>query len=122
MYCAMCIDVRDRKRIVQMLGNFMDIWYIEKRCFSHVQAMQPDSWYIGSHLSLLLHLAEIISHLELGSSLFLHLLDGHARCDFSKSETTVLAVDLEDTLFTLVSKSSQKQREKRRKEKNSPNR
>jgi len=60
---------------------------------------RPDSWYIiRSYLALLLHLAEIISHLELGSSLFLHLLDSHARCNLSKSETTVLAVDLEDTL------------------------
>lgn len=48
--------------------------------------------------SLLLHLAEIIGHLELGSSLFLHLLDSHARSNFGKSQPAVLAVNLEDTL------------------------
>lgn len=77
-----------------MLEDFMDIWY-KKVVFYMCNASR---FLVSKHLSLLLHLAKVISHLELGSSLFLHLLDSHARSNFSKSQTTVLAVNLEDTL------------------------
>jgi hypothetical protein len=75
---------------------FMDMVY---KAFLHGKCRYQKMGY--SSPSSLLHLAKIIGHLELGSCLFLHLLDSHARCNFSKSETTVLTVNLEDTLFTL---------------------
>jgi hypothetical protein len=59
-----------------------------------------ENWLVSLASFSLLHLAEVVGHLELGSCLFLHLLDSHARCNFSKSETTVLTVNLENTLST----------------------
>jgi hypothetical protein len=76
-----------------------------------------EHWLVSSPSFSLLHLAEIISNLELGSCLFLHLLDSHARCNLSQSETTVLTVNLEDTLSHSLAKiRRQKDQE------NSPNR
>lgn len=72
-------------------------YMVYKSRFLHVQSMRAEL-LISDHLSLLLHLAQVISHLELGSSLLLHLLDSHARGNFSKSQTTILAINLEDTL------------------------
>jgi len=96
----MCIDVRSSKVNCTNAWKFREYMVYRKATFLNMcNQCKSNSWYnIRSHFSLLLHLAEIISHLELGSSLFLHLLDSHARCNLSKSETTVLAVDLEDTL------------------------
>lgn len=46
----------------------------------------------------LLHLVKVVGDLELGTGVLLHLLDSHARSNLSQSETTVLTVNLEDTL------------------------
>ena len=52
----------------------------------------------GYEVIPLLHLVEVIGHLELGGGLFLHLLDANARCNFSESKTSILTVNLEDSL------------------------
>jgi hypothetical protein len=78
-----------------------------------------ENWLVSLASFSLLHLAEVVGHLELGSCLFLHLLDSHARCNFSKSETTVLTVNLEDTLSYTLAKTLAKQQEEK---KNLPNR
>jgi hypothetical protein len=96
------LDIRrvDLKELYSIKSMDIGIYKNDFTCNANFRHRKV-SWFTSS-LPVLLHFAEIIGNLELGSSLFLHLLDSHARCNFSKSKTTVLAVNLEDTLEHLL--------------------
>lgn len=61
--------------------------------------MVSNYWLSNFRPIALLHLVKVVGDLELGTGVLLHLLDGHARGNLGEGKTSVLTVDLEDTLL-----------------------